>query len=156
MPGEAKIDKVGRRTGEGTFEFFFDVTEDRRKAEPYACRLVLRDDGQIGREYFSFFEDEEGLHDVRIEGEYEARVGDLIEECSGGSWKNTYIERYVVSPAGEKVEVYVRDAEARKYLRGRLAAVDLVPEHDRERRAKLGGLGRHLRAVEGEAEKAGS
>ncbi len=133
MRGEAKIDLQGRLTGEGTFEFSFDVTEDRRKAEPYACRLVLDEDGTLVREHFDLDEDDEGRNVVRVSGEYEAKAGDLIEECSGGSWKN----EYVVSPTGEKVCVYVRDAEVRKYLRGKLQAVDLVPEHYPDVRAKL-------------------
>lgn len=155
MRGEAKIDLQGRRTDEGTFAFGFDVTEDTRKAKPYAARVVLDGGGDLGLEYFEFDEDEEGRHVVRVSGEYEASAGDLVEECSGGSWKNVYVSRYVVSSAGEKVEVWARDRELRKYLRGEVSAVDLLPEHHRESRAKLvGGRRQELEAerarIEGE------
>lgn len=135
---------TGHRTAEGRFLFGFDAWEDRRKAFPYACRFYLTADSDLEREFFDLDRDWVGKNDVRVSGEYEAEAGDVIEECTHSSWKNKYREHYLVSPAGEKVDMLGDKAEIRKYLRGKLSAEDIVHADDREKFA--GGRRRELEA----------
>lgn len=64
-----------------------------------------------------------------VEGEYQARDGDIIEIRTGGSWKNDYRHLYVIHE-GEEVEIgHITDpyakSEVKKYLRGKIAFEDI-------------------------------
>lgn len=113
------------------FHFDFRCSNDPRKGRPYAARLTLKN-GKIKREFFDFAA-EYGKREVLVYGEYSAKAGDIIEERQGGSWKNDYRYWFLVTDAGEKVQVASinnsrEKARVIEYLAGEISAEKLLEE----------------------------
>ena len=138
---------------EEKFRFEFDAEADRRKAFPYACRFYLDGGGNLEREFFDFDRDfgTKNKNKVRVSGTYEAAAGDVVEECTGGSWKNKYRETYLVSSLGELLPINGDKPEIRKFLKGQLAAEDFVYPPYRDRLA--GGRQQRLESERERIEK---
>jgi hypothetical protein len=114
------------------FEYDFEYTVDPRKqGAPYAARLTIDDgDGTLNRTFFHM-KKEYGKNEVAIIGTYTAKVGDIIEEREGGSWKNEHRYWYLILEDGTK-EIVVDDikdpkqkTKVKKYLKGEITAEDL-------------------------------
>jgi len=114
-----------------TFEFNFEFTQcDSRKGTPYAAKLVINDEGKIDREFFEL-DKEYGKKSVSVSGTYKAKVGDIIEQREGGSWKNDYRYWYLVTEDGKLEKVADIDNSNRKslvkkYLKNEIEAKDLL------------------------------
>ena len=113
------------------FEFEFSATNDPRKGMPYVARLYW-EDGKLQREFFDLHK-EWGKKEVTVSGTYRAKAGDIIEQRSGGSWKNDYRSWYLVTEEGELVIVAdINDSEQKmrvtEYLQGKIKADELINE----------------------------
>ncbi|MFX1499454.1 MAG: hypothetical protein ACFFDH_00665 [Promethearchaeota archaeon] len=111
------------------FTFSFDYTNDTRKGTPYAAKLVYKD-GKVNREFFSLSK-EYGKKEVTVSGNYNAKVGEIIEIREGGSWKNDYRYWYLVKENGQLEKVADIDDSKRKalvtkYLRNEIKSSDLL------------------------------
>jgi hypothetical protein len=113
------------------FEFEFSATNDPRKGMPYVARLYW-EDGKLQREFFDLHK-EWGKKEVTVSGTYKAKAGDIIEQRSGGSWKNDYRTWYLVTEGGEQIAVAdINDSEQKmrvtEYLQGKISADELLNE----------------------------
>ena len=111
------------------FEFEFSATSDPRKGKPYVARLYWQD-GKLQRAFFDLSR-QWGKKEVTVSGTYTAKAGDIIEQRSGGSWKNDYRAWYLVTEDGEQVMVADIDsskdkAKVTEYLRGKITAKELI------------------------------
>lgn len=101
----------------------FNFTQtDKRKGFPYAAKLVWDTaEGKITRKFFELSRIY-GKKEVTVSGDFEAEVGDIIEQREGGSWKNDYRYWYIVRKDGlEKVADIANSQEklkVTKYLKG--------------------------------------
>ena len=117
-----------KRSETEEFEFEFSATSDPRKGTPYVARLYW--DGKLQRSFFDLSR-QWGKKEVTVSGTYKARVGDIIEQRSGGSWKNDYRAWYLVTEDGKQVMVADIDnseekARVTEYLRGKITAKELI------------------------------
>jgi hypothetical protein len=113
------------------FEFEFSATSDPRKGKPYVARLYWQD-GKLQRSFYDLNR-QWGKKEITVSGTYKARVGDIIEQRSGGSWKNDYRAWYLVTEEGELVVVADIDnskdkAKVTEYLQGKISAAELLNE----------------------------
>lgn len=113
------------------FEFEFSATCDPRKGKPYVARLYW-EDGKLQRSFYDLNR-QWGKKEITVSGTYNARVGDIIESRSGGSWKNDYRAWYLVTEAGEQIKVADIDnskekARVTEYLQGKISAAELLNE----------------------------
>jgi hypothetical protein len=111
------------------FEFEFSATSDPRKGKPYVARLYWQD-GKLQRSFYDLNR-QWGKKEITVSGTYKARVGDIIEQRSGGSWKNDYRSWYLVTEEGELVVVADIDnskdkAKVTEYLQGKIKAEELI------------------------------
>ena len=105
------------------FEFEFSASGDPRKGVPFVARLSWRD-GKLARDFVDLpraF----GRKSVAVQGRYRARAGELIEQRTGGSWKNDYRDWSVVDRDGALRLVCGIDSasgklRAERYLRGEI------------------------------------
>ncbi len=114
-----------------TFTFPFEKTADPRKGTPYVARLIWNvAEKKIDREFFDMSKTY-GRSAVTVSGEFNAAVGDVIEQRVGGSWKNDYRDWYVVTESGELKHVTnVSDSRGKlrveKYLRRQITLSELT------------------------------
>ena len=87
-----------RRKPEHSFQF--EETADPRKGHPYVAKLTLNNEGKFDRE-FKDLERTYGKKEVTVSGTYTAKTGEILEIQTGGSWKNTYREFYIVDENGQ-------------------------------------------------------
>ena len=118
-----------KRYESNEFEFEFSATSDPRKGKPYVARLYW-EDGKIQRSFYDMNR-QWGKHEITVSGTYKARVGDIIEQRSGGSWKNDYRSWYLVTADGKQVMVADIDNSEQKmrvteYLQGKISAEELL------------------------------
>ena len=103
----------------------FNFTQlDKRKGFPYAAKLVWNaEEGKITRKFFDLSRTY-GKKEVTVSGDFEAEIGDIIEQREGGSWKNDYRYWYIVRENGlEKVADIANSHEKQKvtkYLKGEI------------------------------------
>lgn len=109
------------------FTFEFEATErtNGTAVRPYVARVTLDSDGKLDR-HFKDLERFYGRREVRVEGEYTAKEGELLEIQFGGTSKNPKRYYYLVY-RGEEVEVgFAFNTEimsqVRKYLKGTMEA----------------------------------
>jgi len=117
-----------RSESEG-FTFEFSATSDPRKGKPYVARLYWQD-GKLQRSFFDLNR-QWGKKELTVSGTYKARVGDVIERRSGGSWKNDYRAWYLITEDGDQVMVADIDSSKEKarvteYLQGKISAAELL------------------------------
>ncbi len=117
-----------KRSESKEFQFEFSATSDPRKGTPYVARLYW--DGKLQRSFFDLSR-QWGKKEVTVSGTYKARVGDIIEQRSGGSWKNDYRAWYLVTEGGEQIKVADIDNSKEKervteYLQGKISAEELL------------------------------
>ena len=120
-----------KRSTSKEFEFEFSATCDPRKGKPYVARLYWQD-GKLQRDFYDLNR-QWGKKEVTVSGTYTAKAGDIIEQRSGGSWKNDYRAWYLVTEGGEQVMVADIDSSEQKmrvteYLRGKISAAELLNE----------------------------
>lgn len=111
------------------FEFEFSATSDPRKGKPYVARLYWQD-GKLQRDFYDLNR-QWGKKEVTVSGTYKAKAGDIIEQRSGGSWKNDYRAWYLVTADGEQVIVAdINDSKEKarvtEYLQGKIKAEELI------------------------------
>ena len=119
-----------RSESEG-FTFEFSATSDPRKGKPYVARLYWQD-GKLQRDFYDLNR-QWGKKEITVSGTYTAKAGDIIEQRSGGSWKNDYRAWYLVTEDGKQVMVADIDSSEQKmrvteYLRGKISAAELINE----------------------------
>jgi len=120
-----------KRSESEEFEFEFSATCDPRKGKPYVARLYWQD-GKLQRAFCDMSR-QWGKKEITVSGAYKARVGDIIESRSGGSWKNDYRAWYLVTEDGEQVIVADIDnskekAKVIEYLQNKISAAELLNE----------------------------
>lgn len=118
-----------KRSESEEFEFEFSATSDPRKGKPFVARLYW-EDGKLQRAFFDLSR-QWGKREITVSGTYKARVGDIIEQRSGGSWKNDYRAWYLVTEDGKQVRVADIDssidkAKVTEYLQGKISAAELL------------------------------
>ena len=118
-----------KRYGAEEFVFEFSATNDPRKGVPYVARLYW-EDGKLQRDFYELNR-QWGKKVVTVSGTYTAKAGDIIEQRSGGSWKNDYRAWYLVTADGEQVMVADIDsskdkAKVTEYLQGKISAAELL------------------------------
>jgi hypothetical protein len=118
-----------KRSESKEFEFEFSATSDPRKGKPYVARLYWQD-GKLQRDFYDL-DRQWGKNEVTVSGSYSAKAGDIIEQRSGGSWKNDYRAWYLVTEDGEQVMVADIDnsnekARVTEYLQGKITARELI------------------------------
>jgi len=118
-----------KRSESKEFEFEFSATCDPRKGKPFVARLYLQD-GKLQREFFNM-NMQWGKKEITVYGTYKAKAGDIIEQRTGGSWKNDYRAWYLVTEDGEQVKVAdiksSKDkAKVIEYLKGKITASELI------------------------------
>jgi len=118
-----------KRSTSEEFEFEFSATCDPRKGKPYVARLYWQD-GKLQRDFYDLSR-QWGKNVVTVSGTYTAKAGDIIEQRSGGSWKNDYRAWYLVTEDGEQVMVADIDssidkAKVTEYLQGKITAEELI------------------------------
>jgi len=118
-----------KRSASEEFEFEFSATCDPRKGKPYVARLYW-EDGKLQRSFYDLNR-QWGKKEITVSGTYKAKAGDIIEQRSGGSWKNDYRAWYLVTEDGEQVMVADIDsskdkAKVTEYLRGKITAKELI------------------------------
>ena len=111
------------------FEFEFSATSDPRKGKPYVARLYW-EDGKLQRSFYDLNR-QWGKKEITVSGTYRAKAGDIIEQRSGGSWKNDYRTWYLVTADGEQIAVADIDsskdkAKVTEYLQGKISAAELI------------------------------
>jgi hypothetical protein len=111
------------------FVFEFEATADSRKGIPYVAHLTI-ENGKIARAFHPM-ERRWGRKEITVFGTYKAKVGDIVEERHGGSWKNDYRYWYLVLPDGEQKKVADIDNSRQKlqverYLKGEISMEDLL------------------------------
>ena len=111
------------------FEFEFSATCDPRKGTPYVARLYWQD-GKLQRDFYDLNR-QWGKKEITVSGTYKAKAGDVIEQRSGGSWKNDYRAWYLVTEGGEQIKVADIDnskekARVTEYLQGKISAAELL------------------------------
>lgn len=116
-------DEVSNEDSE-VFTFEFHETADSRKAKPYVALLTEIDVKMGFKRKFFDFDRAWGKKEITVYGNYEAKNGDVLEIQTGGSWKNTYRNFFIVYN-GELVELgHYLDTnlivKVRKYLKGEL------------------------------------
>jgi len=112
------------------FEFEFSATSDPRKGKPYVARLYW--DGKLQRSFYDLNR-QWGKKEITVSGTYRAKAGDIIEQRSGGSWKNDYRTWYLVTADGEQIAVADIDnskekAKVIEYLQNKISAEELINE----------------------------
>ena len=114
---------VSRSADALEFTFAFEAKErtNGTAVRPYVARVTLDSNGKLDR-HFKDLERFYGRREVRVEGEYTAKEGELLEIQFGGTSKNPHRYYYLVYH-GEEVEVgFAKDTEimsqVRKYLKG--------------------------------------
>lgn len=122
--------ELEERKPKAEFTFDFEATNDPRKGVPYVAKLFIDDDGKLQRQFFNMSKNY-GKKEVTISGKYTAKVGDIIEIRTGGSWKNDYRAWYYISENGEQLHVADIDnsrkkAKVEKYLKGEITAKELL------------------------------
>ncbi len=127
----SKVLAEKKRDESKEFEFEFSATNDPRKGIPYVARLYWQD-GKLQRDFYELNR-QWGKKVVTVSGTYKARVGDIIEQRSGGSWKNDYRAWFLVTENGEQVLVADIDSSRDKtkvteYLQGKISAAELLNE----------------------------
>ena len=120
-----------KRSESKEFEFEFSATSDPRKGKPYVARLYWQD-GKLQRDFYDLNR-QWGKKEITVSGTYRAKAGDIIEQRSGGSWKNDYRAWYLVTEDGEQVMVANIDSSEQKmrvteYLQGKISAAELLNE----------------------------
>ena len=118
-----------KRSESKEYEFEFSATSDPRKGKPFVARLYWQD-GKLQRDFYDLSR-QWGKNVVTVSGTYTAKAGDIIEQRSGGSWKNDYRAWYLVTEDGEQVMVAYIDnsnekARVTEYLRGKITAKELI------------------------------
>ncbi len=118
-----------KRSESKEFEFEFSATSDPRKGKPFVARLYW-EDGKLQRSFYDLNR-QWGKREITVSGTYKARVGDIIEQRSGGSWKNDYRAWYLVTEDGEQIAVADIDnskekARVTEYLQGKISAEELI------------------------------
>ena len=118
-----------KRYESNEFEFEFSATSDPRKGKPYVARLYW-EDGKMQRSFYDLNR-QWGKKEITVSGTYRAKAGDIIEQRSGGSWKNDYRSWYLVTADGEQVMVAdINDSEQKmrvtEYLQGKISAAELI------------------------------
>ena len=118
-----------KRSESKEFEFEFSATSDPRKGKPFVARLYW-EDGKLQRSFYDLNR-QWGKREITVSGTYKARVGDIIEQRSGGSWKNDYRAWYLVTEGGEQIKVADIDnskekARVTEYLQGEITAEELI------------------------------
>ena len=118
-----------KRSESKEFEFEFSATSDPRKGKPYVARLYWQD-GKLQRDFYDLNR-QWGKKEITVSGTYTAKAGDIIEQRSGGSWKNDYRSWYLVTEDGEQIEVAYIDNTKEKmrvteYLQGKISAEELL------------------------------
>jgi len=120
-----------KRYESNEFEFEFSATSDPRKGKPYVARLYW-EDGKIQRSFYDLNR-QWGKKEITVSGTYRAKAGDIIEQRSGGSWKNDYRTWYLVTADGEQIAVADIDnskekAKVIEYLQNKISAEELINE----------------------------
>ncbi|MGF3573688.1 MAG: hypothetical protein ACQXXG_09900 [Candidatus Bathyarchaeia archaeon] len=115
---------------EKVFEFEFNKTWDPDKGIPYVAKLGIDNEGKITRE-FCPMKRTWGHKSVTVEGQFTARVGDIVEQRHGGSRKYDYRYWFIVTPGGELKKVAaIWDSEDKarvvNYLKGKISLEELV------------------------------
>jgi len=110
------------------FEFDFEASTPYRHRIPYVARLRWRD-GKIHREFFDI--DITFGKSITAIGRFKARVGDIIEQRTGGSAANEYRYWFLVTSEGKlyrlcDVEESRRVAQVKRYLRGEITMEELI------------------------------
>lgn len=110
------------------FTLEFEATTDPRKGKPYVAKLVI-ENGKIEREFFDLNRSY-GKKEITVSGTYNVKVGEIIEQREGGSWKNDYRYWYLVKEDGILKKVAdISDSrsktEVEKYLKNEIKAEDL-------------------------------
>ena len=87
-------------------------------------------DGKLQRSFYDLNR-QWGKKEVTVSGAYKAKAGDIIEQRSGGSWKNDYRTWYLVTSDGEQIAVAdINDSEQKmrvtEYLQGKISAAELI------------------------------
>lgn len=118
-----------KKRGSKEFEFEFSATSDPRKGKPYVARLYWQD-GKLQRSFYDMNR-QWGKKEITVSGTYTAKAGDIIEQRSGGSWKNDYRSWYLVTEEGELVIVAdINDSEEKakviEYLQNKISAAELI------------------------------
>ena len=118
-----------KRSESKEFEFEFSATSDPRKGKPYVARLYWQD-GKLQRDFYDL-DRQWGKKEITVSGSYSAKAGDIIEQRSGGSWKNDYRAWYLVTEDGEQVKVAdIGNSEEKawvtEYLQGKISAEELI------------------------------
>ncbi|NLZ91336.1 MAG: hypothetical protein GX918_05415, partial [Clostridiales bacterium] len=103
ISGASKVLAKKKRSESKEFEFEFSATSDPRKGKPYVA-LLYWEDGKLQRSFYDLNR-QWGKKEITVSGTYKARAGDIIEQRSGGSWKNDYRAWYLVTEDGEQVMV---------------------------------------------------
>ena len=113
------------------FTIEFEHTADPRKGKPYAARLFWNEEaGKLDREFFQMSQ-EYGKKEVTVSGQYKTKMGDIVEERTGGSWKNDYRYWYLtLSDGTQKRVAEISDSsektKVQKYLKGKIEASELL------------------------------
>jgi len=118
-----------KRYESNEFEFEFSATSDPRKGKPYVARLYW-EDGKMQRSFYDLNR-QWGKKEITVSGTYRAKAGDIIEQRSGGSWKNDYRAWYLVTTDGKQVMVADIGSSEQKmrvteYLQGKISAAELI------------------------------
>jgi len=93
------------------------------------AKLIINE-GKIDRNFFELSK-QYGKRSVTVSGQYKAKVGEIIEQREGGSWKNDYRYWYLVTEDGKLEKVADIDNSSRKslvekYLRNEIKSSDLL------------------------------
>ena len=118
-----------KRSESKEFQFEFSATSDPRKGKPFVARLYWQD-GKLQRDFYDLNR-QWGKKEITVSGTYTAKAGDIIEQRSGGSWKNDYRAWYLVTEGGEQIKVADIDNSKEKervteYLQGKISAEELL------------------------------
>jgi len=116
------------KTKEKECEFKFDATSDPRKAYPYVAKIVLKN-GKIDRQFFDLHR-EYGRNEIAVFGTYKVKNGDIVEEQTGGSWKNKYRYLYYIDGCKKWLIGGGTDADTKKrvikFLSGEIGVNELL------------------------------
>ena len=129
---EAELQRRATLEDEFTFDFIASERTNGTAVRPYVAKISLASDksefGRFEREFFEF-DKIYGKNEIRVEGKFSAKDGDILEIQTGGTAKNRHRD-FVVVVGGEQIvlggtEFSDNISEVQRYLKGELKLLEL-------------------------------